>query len=240
MDLIVFFTTSFIHEAIHELNKKILIVNLENVSVLIIRSALNQQVDHNTHNKTFTVQVNFSQRKPTKHSRINAANMVSHTGLCTVKWNCTRSRTWNGITHQSYHRLRIPAHLNSRVVRAIAFGIGLEVKWLFWATTQCTATKKTKKNAHKRNISISVGAKDVALYIISQLSHFWGTGYFVIRRKCFGRNVCGQKNIGKLEYRNGFSWRYDCPDQKKHLISLEGRLYAPKAKPGQRVNIGKR
>jgi 3-isopropylmalate/(R)-2-methylmalate dehydratase large subunit len=91
---------------------------------------------------------------------------------------------------------------------SVAFGIGTsEVEQVF--ATQCVLQSKAKKMKIQIDgqLGKGVGAKDLILYVISQISASGATGYFV--------EYCGDDGL-QHEHRNGRTWRYDCP-RRHHL-----------------------
>ena len=113
---------------------------------------------------------------------------------------------------------------------AIAFGIGTsEVEMVL--ATQCIMQPKPKKMRINVNgkLSKGVGPKDVALYVISQLTTSGGTGYFAE----YAGNVFedmsmeGRMTVCNLSIEMGARGGMIAPDQKTFDF-LEGRLYAPK------------
>src|SRR5215217_6008673 len=113
---------------------------------------------------------------------------------------------------------------------AIAFGIGTsEVEMVL--STQCIMQPKPKKMRINVNgqLSKGVGPKDVALYIIAQLTTSGGTGYFAE----YAGNVFeemtmeGRMTVCNLSIEMGARGGMIAPDQKT-FDYLEGKLYAPK------------
>lgn len=113
---------------------------------------------------------------------------------------------------------------------AIAFGIGTsEVEMVL--STQCIMQPKPKKMRINVNgqLSKGVGPKDVALYIIAQLTTSGGTGYFVEYAGDVFENMTmeGRMTVCNLSIEMGARGGMIAPDQTTFDF-LEGRLYAPK------------
>ena len=113
---------------------------------------------------------------------------------------------------------------------AIAFGIGTsEVEMVL--ATQCIMQPKPQKM--RINITGSLGygvtPKDVALFIISQLTTSGATGYFVEYAGEVFENMSmeGRMTVCNLSIEMGARGGMIAPDQKTFDF-LEGRLHAPK------------
>ena len=113
---------------------------------------------------------------------------------------------------------------------AIAFGIGTsEVEQVF--STQCIL--QTKPKSMRINIegelSKGVGAKDIILYIISQISTSGGTGYFVEFAGSAIRHLSmeGRMTVCNMSIEMGARGGMIAPDQTT-FDYVEGRDFAPK------------
>jgi hypothetical protein len=83
--------------------------------------------------------------------------------------------------------------------------------------TQCIMQSNQRINVNGK-LSKGVGPKDVALYIISQLTTSGGTGYFVEYAGDVFEHVYGRSHDGLQQLSKWGSWRYDC-SRPKLLIS---------------------
>src|SRR6478609_3632711 len=113
---------------------------------------------------------------------------------------------------------------------AIAFGIGTsEVEMVL--ATKCIMQPKPKKMRINVNGKLGVGVtpKDVALFIISQLTTSGATGYFVEYAGDVFENMSmeGRMTVCNLSIEMGARGGMIAPDQTTFDF-LEGRLYAPK------------
>ena len=112
----------------------------------------------------------------------------------------------------------------------IAFGIGTsEVEQVF--STQCILqTKpKTMRINVEGDLAKGVGAKDIILYIISQISTSGGTGYFVEFAGSAIRNLSmeGRMTVCNMSIEMGARGGMIAPDAMT-FDYLEGREFAPK------------
>jgi len=115
---------------------------------------------------------------------------------------------------------------------AIAFGIGTsEVEMVL--SSQCIMQPKPKKMRININGKLGLGVtpKDVALYIISQLSASGATGYFVEYAGDIFENMSmeGRMTVCNLSIEMGARGGIIAPDEKTFSY-VKGRLYAPKGK----------
>ena len=114
---------------------------------------------------------------------------------------------------------------------SIAFGIGTsEVEQVF--STQCIL--QTKPKTMRINVdgqlSAGVGAKDIILYIISQISTSGGTGYFVEFAGSAIKNLSmeGRMTVCNMSIEMGARGGIIAPDETTFNY-LEGREFAPPA-----------
>jgi 3-isopropylmalate/(R)-2-methylmalate dehydratase large subunit len=115
---------------------------------------------------------------------------------------------------------------------AIAFGIGTsEVEMVL--SSQCIMQPKPKKMKININGQLGVGVtpKDVALYIISQLTTSGATGYFVEYAGDIFKNMTmeGRMTVCNLSIEMGARGGIIAPDEKT-FDYVKGRLFAPKEK----------
>lgn len=113
---------------------------------------------------------------------------------------------------------------------AIAFGIGTsEVEMVL--ATQCIMQTKPKKMRINVNgkLNFGVTSKDVALYIISQLSTSGATGYFVEYAGEVFRNMSmeGRMTVCNLSIEMGARGGMIAPDEKTFEY-IKGREFTPK------------
>jgi len=113
---------------------------------------------------------------------------------------------------------------------AIAFGIGTsEVEMVL--STQCIMQPKPKKMRITVNgkLGKAVTPKDVALYIISQISTAGGTGHFIEYAGEVFRNMTmeGRMTVCNLSIESGARGGMIAPDETTFNY-LEGREYTPK------------
>ncbi len=113
---------------------------------------------------------------------------------------------------------------------AIAFGIGTsEVEMVF--SSQCIMQPKPKKMRITINGKLSKGVtpKDVALYIISQITTSGGTGYFIEYAGEVFENMTmeGRMTVCNLSIESGARGGMIAPDEVTFNY-LKGREYAPK------------
>ncbi|NQW35567.1 MAG: 3-isopropylmalate dehydratase large subunit [Flavobacteriales bacterium] len=113
---------------------------------------------------------------------------------------------------------------------AIAFGIGTsEVEMVL--SSQCIMQPKPQKMRINVNGKLGLGVtpKDVALFIISQLTTSGATGYFVEYAGDVFRNMTmeGRMTVCNLSIEMGARGGIIAPDQKT-FDYVKGRLYAPK------------
>jgi len=163
----------------------------------------------------------------------NAAEYgISHWGLGHIKNGIVHVvGPENGITLPGATIVCGDSHTSTHgAFGAIAFGIGTsEVEMVL--STQCIMQPKPKKMRINVNgeLSKGVGPKDVALYIIAQLTTSGGTGYFVEYAGDVFENMTmeGRMTVCNLSIEMGARGGMIAPDQKTFDF-LEGRLYAPK------------
>ncbi|MCK5638701.1 MAG: 3-isopropylmalate dehydratase large subunit [Flavobacteriaceae bacterium] len=115
---------------------------------------------------------------------------------------------------------------------AIAFGIGTsEVEMVL--STQCIMQPKPKKMRINVNGDLGIGVtpKDVALFIISQLTTSGATGYFVeYAGDVFEKMTMeGRMTVCNLSIEMGARGGMIAPDKKTYEY-LQGRTYSPKGK----------
>ncbi|MDP6921395.1 MAG: 3-isopropylmalate dehydratase large subunit [Lutibacter sp.] len=113
---------------------------------------------------------------------------------------------------------------------AIAFGIGTsEVEMVL--STQCIMQPKPKKMRIQidGSLGFGVGPKDVALFIISQLTTSGATGYFVEYAGSVFRDMSmeGRMTVCNLSIEMGARGGMIAPDQKTFAY-LKGRTHTPK------------
>jgi 3-isopropylmalate/(R)-2-methylmalate dehydratase large subunit len=113
---------------------------------------------------------------------------------------------------------------------AIAFGIGTsEVEMVL--SSQCIMQPKPKKMRINvtGELGMGVSPKDVALYIISQLTTSGATGYFVEYSGDVFRNMSmeGRMTVCNLSIEMGARGGIIAPDEKT-FDYVKGRLFAPK------------
>lgn len=113
---------------------------------------------------------------------------------------------------------------------AIAFGIGTsEVEMVL--ATQCIMQPKPKKMIINVNGKLGLGVtpKDVALYIISQLSTSGATGYFVEYAGDVFKNMSmeGRMTVCNLSIEMGARGGMIAPDEKT-FDYIKGRMFTPK------------
>ena len=113
---------------------------------------------------------------------------------------------------------------------AIAFGIGTsEVEMVL--ATQCIMQPKPKKMIINVNGKLGLGVtpKDVALYIISQLSTSGATGYFVEYAGDVFKNMSmeGRMTVCNLSIEMGARGGMIAPDEKTYEY-IKGRMFTPK------------
>ncbi len=113
---------------------------------------------------------------------------------------------------------------------AIAFGIGTsEVEMVL--ASQCIMQPKPKKMRITVNGSLNKGvtAKDIALYIISQISTSGGTGHFIEYAGSAIRSLSmeGRMTLCNLSIESGARGGMIAPDETT-INYVKGRMYAPK------------
>lgn len=113
---------------------------------------------------------------------------------------------------------------------AIAFGIGTSQVELVLAT-QCLLQQKPKRMKIEVNgqLGVGVSAKDIILYIISQLSAAGGTGYFVEYAGNAIQNLSmeGRMTICNMSIEMGARGGLIAPDETTFKY-IKGRKFAPK------------
>jgi 3-isopropylmalate/(R)-2-methylmalate dehydratase large subunit len=113
---------------------------------------------------------------------------------------------------------------------AIAFGIGTSQVELVLAT-QCLLQQKPKRMKIEVNgqLGVGVSAKDIILYIISQLSAAGGTGYFVEYAGNAIQNLSmeGRMTICNMSIEMGARGGLIAPDETTFSY-IKGRKFAPK------------
>lgn len=137
----------------------------------------------------------------------------------------------NGITQPGMTIVCGDSHTSTHgAFGAIAFGIGTsEVEMVL--SSQCIMQPKPKKMRININGTLSkgVGPKDVALYIISQISASGGTGYFVeYAGEVFEKmSMEGRMTVCNLSIESGARGGMIAPDETTFAY-LNGREHAPK------------
>ncbi len=120
---------------------------------------------------------------------------------------------------------------------AIAFGIGTtEVEMVL--ASQCIMQPKPKKMRITVNGKLQKGvtAKDIALYIISQITTSGGTGHFIeyAGSAITGLSMEGRMTLCNLSIESGARGGMIAPDETT-INYIKGRKYAPKGKDWDRA-----
>src|SRR5690554_6433333 len=120
---------------------------------------------------------------------------------------------------------------------SIAFGIGTsQVEQVL--TTQCLLQQRPKRMKIEVNGSLQkgVGAKDIILYIISQMSAAGGTGYFVEYAGDAIRSLSmeGRMTVCNMSIEMGARGGLIAPDQTT-FDYIEGREFAPKGEEWEKA-----
>ena len=220
---------------IHEVTSPVAFLGLEgrNAPVLFAERTF-ATADHNT---------------PTLNQHLPVADALSANQLAALERNTTRHNIsfWglghekNGIVHVigPENGITLPgmtivcgdSHTSTHgAFGAIAFGIGTsEVEMVL--ATQCIMQPKPKKMRISVNGTLgkAVLPKDVALYIISQISASGATGYFVEYAGEVFRNMSmeGRMTVCNMSIEMGARGGMIAPDQTT-LNYLNGRELAPK------------
>ena len=115
-------------------------------------------------------------------------------------------------------------------VGAVAFGIGTsEVEMVMASQCILQAKPKSMRINIEGSLSKGVTAKDVALYLMSQISTSGATGYFVEYAGSVVRNLRmeGRLTLCNLSIEMGARGGFIAPDEKTFAY-LKGREFAPK------------
>ena len=120
---------------------------------------------------------------------------------------------------------------------AVAFGIGTsEVEMVL--ASQCILQQKPKSMRININGTLKPGvtAKDVALYLMSQLTTSGATGYFVEYSGDVVRNMSmeGRLTLCNLSIEMGARGGFVAPDEKTFAY-IKGKKYAPKGEDWERA-----
>ena len=120
---------------------------------------------------------------------------------------------------------------------AVAFGIGTsEVEMVL--ASQCILQQKPKSMRININGTLKPGvtAKDVALYLMSQLTTSGATGYFVEYAGDVVRNMSmeGRLTLCNLSIEMGARGGFVAPDEKTFAY-IKGKKYAPKGEDWERA-----
>lgn len=120
---------------------------------------------------------------------------------------------------------------------AVAFGIGTsEVEMVL--ASQCILQQKPKSMRINVNGTLKPGvtAKDVALYLMSQLTTSGATGYFVEYAGDVVRNMSmeGRLTLCNLSIEMGARGGFVAPDEKTFAY-IKGKKYAPKGEDWERA-----
>lgn len=190
--------------------------------------------DHNTPtiNQHLPVQDKLSANQLDALERNSAKYGISHWGLGHVKNGIVHVvGPENGITLPGMTIVCGDSHTSTHgAFGAIAFGIGTsEVEMVL--TSQCIMQPKPKKMRITVNGTLSKGVmpKDVALYIISQISASGATGYFVEYAGEVFRNMTmeGRMTVCNMSIESGARGGMIAPDETTFNY-LNGRPLSPK------------
>ena len=137
----------------------------------------------------------------------------------------------NGITQPGLTIVCGDSHTSTHgAFGAIAFGIGTSEVELVWACQTIMQQKPMKMRINvDGKLSPNVTPKDVAIYIISELSSSGATGYFVEYAGSVFKNMSmeGRMTVCNLSIEMGARGGMIAPDDKT-FDYIEGREYAPK------------
>ncbi len=222
---------------IHEVTSPVAFLGLENRNIGVMYPERTfATADHNTPtiNQHLPVSDPLSANQ-LKALETNAAKYgISHWGLGHQKNGIVHVvGPENGITQPGMTIVCGDSHTSTHgAFGAIAFGIGTsEVEMVL--SSQCIMQPKPKKMRININGSLSkgVGPKDVALYIISQISASGGTGYFAEYAGEVFENMSmeGRMTVCNLSIESGARGGMIAPDETTFAY-LKGREHAPKGK----------
>ncbi|MDG1572843.1 3-isopropylmalate dehydratase large subunit [Robiginitalea sp. M366] len=220
---------------VHEVTSPVAFLGLKNRGIPVLYpNRTFATADHNT---------------PTRNQHLPVADPLSANQLAALERNATEHGIpyWglghekNGIVHVigPENGITLPgativcgdSHTSTHgAFGAIAFGIGTsEVEMVL--ATQCIMQPKPKSMRININGSLNPGVtpKDVALYIISQLTTSGATGYFVEYAGEVFRNMSmeGRMTVCNLSIEMGARGGMVAPDQKT-FDYVKGREFAPK------------
>jgi 3-isopropylmalate/(R)-2-methylmalate dehydratase large subunit len=220
---------------IHEVTSPVAFVGMESRGMnVMFADRTFATADHNTPtiNQHLPVQDKLSANQLDALERNSAKYGISHWGLGHVKNGIVHVvGPENGITLPGMTIVCGDSHTSTHgAFGAIAFGIGTsEVEMVL--TSQCIMQPKPKKVRITVNGTLSKGVmpKDVALYIISQISASGATGYFVEYAGEVFRNMSmeGRMTVCNMSIESGARGGMIAPDETTFNY-LNGRPLAPK------------
>lgn len=220
---------------IHEVTSPVAFVGLESRGMnVMFPDRTFATADHNTPtiNQHLPVQDKLSANQLDALERNSAKYGISHWGLGHVKNGIVHVvGPENGITLPGMTIVCGDSHTSTHgAFGAIAFGIGTsEVEMVL--TSQCIMQPKPKKMRITVNGKLSKGVmpKDVALYIISQISASGATGYFVEYAGEVFRNMTmeGRMTVCNMSIESGARGGMIAPDETTFNY-LNGRPLSPK------------
>ena len=219
---------------IHEVTSPVAFLGLESRNAPVLFSERTfATADHNTPtiNQHLPVADPLSANQLDALERNSAKYHISHWGLGHHKNGIVHVvGPENGITLPGMTIVCGDSHTSTHgAFGAIAFGIGTsEVEMVL--ATQCIMQPKPKKMRISVNGTLGKGVvpKDVALYIISQISASGATGYFVEYAGDVFRNMSmeGRMTVCNMSIEMGARGGMVAPDQTT-LTYLKGRELAP-------------
>lgn len=220
---------------IHEVTSPVAFVGLESRGMnVMFPDRTFATADHNTPtiNQHLPVQDKLSANQLDALERNSAKYGISHWGLGHQKNGIVHVvGPENGITLPGMTIVCGDSHTSTHgAFGAIAFGIGTsEVEMVL--TSQCIMQPKPKKMRITVNGKLSKGVmpKDVALYIISQISASGATGYFVEYAGEVFRNMTmeGRMTVCNMSIESGARGGMIAPDETTFNY-LNGRPLSPK------------
>ena len=186
---------------------------------------------------------------PTKNQELPIKEILSRKQVETLRENCKEyavplfdlGHPFQGIVHVIGPELGLTqpgitlvcgdSHTSTHgAFGCIAFGIGTsEIEQVFATQTILQNKPKTMKIEINGTLSKGVFAKDIILYIISQISTSGGTGYFIEYAGSTIRSMSMEERmtICNMSIEMGARGGMIAPD-KKTIAYLKGRPYSPK------------
>jgi len=220
---------------VHEVTSPVAFLGLKNRNISVLHpNRTFATADHNTPtiNQHLPVQDPLSANQLDALSKNAAEHGIAYWGLGHEKNGIVHViGPENGITLPGATIVCGDSHTSTHgAFGAIAFGIGTsEVEMVL--ASQCIMQPKPKSMRINVNGSLQVGVtpKDVALYIISQLTTSGATGYFVEYAGEVFRNMSmeGRMTVCNLSIEMGARGGMIAPDEKTFEY-IKGREYAPK------------